>query len=187
MLWGGLQTPRASFRCQRQGAGRSSPELQSACPASPQWGMANVPMDTLDQSAHLHRMPAERPLDMLPRHPGFPAEIACRNCCRIASGMTAQQPNSESLPATPVGPMRRNSSCIEKLLSSGGDLMLRAPAHPSLGGCIQRVVVNSLRETGEQVVSLRSPCWDQCCLASSSVTWAAGSRAPSVRFEITPS
>lgn len=76
--------------------------------AMPHCRMANAPMDTPDQSAHLHRMPAESPLDMLLRHPCFPSEIAL--------GMTARQPNSESLTAILVAAMRRNSCSMGRLL-----------------------------------------------------------------------
>lgn len=96
----------------------SSPRVS----AMPCCRMANAPMGTPDQSAHLHRMPVESPLDMLLRHPCFPSEIA--------PGMTAPQPNSDSLTAVPVAAMRRKSSCMGRLLSSGGDPMLRAPALP---------------------------------------------------------
>jgi len=123
------------------GAAQSSSQLLSA---TPRCRMANAPVDAPHQPAHLHRVPAESPLDMLLRHPCFPLEIA--------AGMTARQPNSESLSAVFVAAMRRNSPCmgiiesfqLEKtskiiksnccpgrLLSSGGDPTLRAPALPS--------------------------------------------------------
>lgn len=90
MLQGCVQTPSASFRCQRQGAGRSSPELQSVCPKSLQCyaaGWKMLPWTPLDHSVHLHHIPNESILDRLLRHSCFPSEIAF--------GMTARQPNSE--------------------------------------------------------------------------------------------
>lgn len=92
-----LQMSEAGCREEQPRAPVSLPQVS----AMPFCWMENAPMDTLDQSVHLHHIPTESIPDVLLRRSCFPSEIAF--------GMTAWQPNSEkklSLPGK-VAQLRR--------------------------------------------------------------------------------
>lgn len=105
------------------GAAQSS--SQPACPASLQCcagGWQTLPWTPRITQRISIACQLNIPPDALLRRPRFPSEIA--------PGVTARQPNSESLTAAPVAAVRRDSPCLGRWLSSGGDPTLRAPAPP---------------------------------------------------------